>query len=50
MPPGFEIAVYEVIAEPPLPLGAVNETVAVEAPVAVTAPIVGAGGAALADR
>ena len=50
MPPGLEVAVYEVIAEPPLVAGAVNETETVVAPVALTAPIVGAGGAALADR
>ena len=42
--------VNEVIAEPPLVAGAVNETEAVVAPVALTAPIVGAGGAAFADK
>ena len=50
MPPGLEVAVYEVIAEPPLVVGAVNETEAVVALVALTAPIVGAGGAGLADK
>ena len=44
IPPGFDVAVYEVIAEPPLEAGAVNATVADVAPVAVTAPIVGAPG------
>jgi hypothetical protein len=42
--PGVDIAVYEVIVEPPLLAGAVYETVAVVAPVAVAVPIVGAPG------
>ena len=44
IPPGFDVAVYEVIVEPPLDDGAVKATVAVVNPVAVTAPIVGAPG------
>ena len=43
-PPGLDVAVYLVIAEPPLESGAVNATVADVAPVAVAAPIVGAPG------
>jgi hypothetical protein len=43
------VAVYETIVAPPLLLGAVNETVAVFAPVAVAVPIVGAAGAVIAD-
>jgi len=38
------MAVYPVIVEPPLLAGAVNATLAVVAPVAVTVPIVGAPG------
>lgn len=44
IPPGEEVAVYEVIAEPPLLIGAVKETVAVVVPVEVAVPIVGAPG------
>ena len=43
-PPGEEVAVYVVIAAPPLETGAVNPTVAVVDPVAVAVPIVGALG------
>ena len=43
-PAGLEVAVYEVIADPPLLAGAVNETVAVVAPVDDAEPIVGAPG------
>jgi hypothetical protein len=43
-PPGLDVAVYEVIAVPPLLTGAVNATVAVVDPVAVAVPIVGAPG------
>jgi hypothetical protein len=42
-PPGLEVAVYPVIAEPPLLAGAVNVTVACAFP-AVAVPIVGAPG------
>jgi hypothetical protein len=42
--PVFEVAVYVVIAEPPLDAGAVNATVADVDPVAATAPMVGAPG------
>jgi len=42
IPPGEEVAVYEVIAAPPLEAGAVNETLAVVAPVEVAATAVGA--------
>jgi hypothetical protein len=42
-PPGLEVAVYPVIAEPPLLAGAVNVTVACPFP-AVAVPIVGAPG------
>jgi len=45
-PPGFAVAVYEVIVEPPLDAGAVKATVADVELVAVTAPIVGAPGTA----
>ena len=41
-PPGLDVAVYLVIAEPPLDDGAVNATVAESGPVAVAAPIEGA--------
>jgi hypothetical protein len=44
IPPGFDVAVYRVIAEPPLDDGAVKATVAV-VELTVTAPIVGAPGA-----
>jgi hypothetical protein len=44
IPPGFDVAVYRVIAKAPLDAGAVKATVAVVGPVAVTAPIPGAGG------
>jgi hypothetical protein len=44
IPPGLDVAVYEVIAVPPLLAGAVNATVAVVDPVAVAVPIVGAPG------
>jgi len=43
LPPGLDVALYEVIGEPPLDDGAVKATVAVN-PVAVAAPIVGAPG------
>ena len=42
--PGSEVAVYVVIAEPPLDAGAVNATVTDVDPDAVTVPIVGAPG------
>ena len=48
MPPGDEVAVYEVIAAPPLDAGAVNETFAVVAPVDEAVTEVGAPGAVLA--
>jgi hypothetical protein len=44
IPPGDEVAVYEVIAAPPLDTGAVNETFAVVAPVDVAVTEVGAPG------
>ena len=44
MPPGDEVAVYEVIAAPPSDAGAVNETFAVVAPVDVAVTDVGAPG------
>ena len=44
-PPGEEVAVYEVIAAPPFDAGAVKETFAVVAPVAVATTDVGAPGA-----
>ena len=44
MPPGDEVAVYEVIAATPLETGAVNETLAVVAPVDVAVTDVGAPG------
>jgi hypothetical protein len=43
-PPGDEVAVYEVIGDPPLLAGAVYATVAVDELVAVAVPIVGAPG------
>lgn len=45
IPPGLDVTVYPVIAEPPLEVGAVNSTVAVVDPVFVAVPIVGASGA-----
>jgi hypothetical protein len=45
--PGDDVAVYEVIAVPPLSAGAVNVTVAEVEPVAVATPIVGAPGTVL---
>ena len=47
-PPGDEVAVYEVIVAPPVDAGAVNETFAVVAPVAVAVIEVGAPGAVAA--
>ena len=44
IPEGEEVAVYEVITDPPLLAGAVYATVAVVSPVAVAVPIVGAPG------
>jgi len=44
MPPGDDVAVYDVIGTPPSNAGAVYETVAVVVPVAVAVPIVGAFG------
>ena len=44
IPPGEDVAVYEVIVAPPSDVGAVNETVAVVAPVAVATTVVGAPG------
>jgi len=44
-PPGKDVAVYEMMAEPPLEAGALNVTVAWVLP-AVAAPIVGAPGTA----
>ena len=44
MPPGDEVAVYEVIVAPPSEIGAVNETFAVVAPVDVAVTDVGAPG------
>ena len=45
MPPGFDVAVYEVIGEPPSDAGGVNVTVACALP-AVAVPMVGAPGTA----
>ena len=45
IPPGDEVAVYEVIVAPPLEAGAVKETFAVVAPVDVAVTDVGAPGA-----
>ena len=42
--PGVETAVYEVMAEPPLLPGAVNETVTLVLEARVAVPIVGAPG------
>jgi hypothetical protein len=44
IPPGEDVAIYDVIGELPELLGAVNETVAVVDPVDVAVPIVGALG------
>ena len=44
IPAGEDVATYLKMGEPPLFDGAVNETVAVVAPVAVAIPIVGASG------
>jgi hypothetical protein len=44
MLPGVLVAVYDVMADPPLLAGAVNVTVAVVVPVAVAVPMVGAPG------
>jgi hypothetical protein len=44
IPPGDDVAVYNVIVAPPLLAGAVYATVAVVEPVAVAVPIVGAPG------
>jgi hypothetical protein len=46
IPPGDETAVYDVIGAPPSLAGAVNDTVAVDVPVAVAVPMVGAPGLA----
>jgi hypothetical protein len=46
IPPGLDVAVYSVIGTPPSDTGAVYETVAVVAPIAVAVPIVGAPGSA----
>jgi hypothetical protein len=46
IPPGFDVAVYRVIVEPPLLAGAVKATVADVEVVAITAPIPGAPGLA----
>ena len=48
IPPGDEVAVYEVIVAPPSDVGAVNETFAVVAPVDVAVTDVGAPGAVVA--
>ena len=45
IPPGDDVAVYEVIVAPPLEVGAVNETFAVVAPVDVAVTDVGELGA-----
>ena len=45
IPPGDDVAVYEVIVAPPLEAGAVKETFAVVAPVDVAVTDVGAPGA-----
>ena len=44
IPLGFEVAVYEVIAEPPFEAGAAKLTVALRLPVAVATTVVGAFG------
>jgi len=43
-PPGFDVALYWMIGEPPLESGAVKATVADVPPVAVATPTVGAPG------
>jgi hypothetical protein len=43
-PPGADVAVYEMMGEPPLFVGAVNETSAVVAPVRVAITFVGKPG------
>jgi hypothetical protein len=50
IPPGEDVAVYDVIVAPPLLAGAVNATVAVVEPVAVAVPIVGAPGTVAATE
>ncbi len=45
IPPGVEVAVYEVIAEPPFEAGAAKLTVALRLPVAVATTEIGAVGA-----
>jgi hypothetical protein len=47
MLPGLEVAVYCVIVDPPLSLGAVNETVADVGDATEAVPIVGASGTVL---
>ena len=49
IPPGDDVAVYEMMVAPPLLLGAVKATVAVVAPVVVAVPIVGAVEAVTAE-
>ena len=44
IPPGIDVTVYEVTAEPPLDAGALNSTDAEVAPVAATVPMLGAPG------
>ena len=48
IPPGDEVAVYEVIVAPPSEVGAVNETLAVVAPVDAAVTEVGAPGTVVA--
>ena len=47
IPPGIEVAEYEVITEPPFEAGAAKLMVALRLPVAVAALIVGAPGAVI---
>lgn len=49
IPPGEEVAVYEVIVAPPSDAGAVNETFAVVAPVDVAVTDVGASGTVVGE-
>lgn len=49
IPPGVEVAIYEVIVAPPSEAGAVKETFAVVAPVDVAVTEVGASGAVVGD-
>jgi hypothetical protein len=49
IPPGDEVAVYEVIVAPPSDAGAVNEIFAVVAPVDVAVTDVGASGTVVGD-